>query len=154
MRTKWIEVRKLKKQKYSFKLISSFSPVFTIKNLEKTPLLNIESPPLYIKDMPRTGALNWQQAAPTTRECCEEALRKIQIRIRNRRLYMHPFFRSYDKYVLIIIRIVVILWLIYNITFGVTQGVLSYCIVIISSNLHDLNASFYRNASFYQNKQL
>ncbi|XP_037810226.1 uncharacterized protein LOC119602666 [Lucilia sericata] len=71
--------------------------VFTVKYLEKTPLLKVESPPSYIQDMPRSGSLNWQQATTTAREFCEEALRKIQIRIRNRRLYMHPFFRSYDK---------------------------------------------------------
>lgn len=74
-----------------------FFLVFTTKYLEKTPLLNVESPPSYIHDMPRVGSLDWQQATPTARELCEEALRKIQIRIRNRRLYMHPFFRSYDK---------------------------------------------------------
>ena len=67
--------------------------------MEKTPQLQIESPPYHIKEMPRTGSLDWQQAPPTTRELCEEALRKIQTRIRTRRLYMHPFFRSYDKYV-------------------------------------------------------
>lgn len=73
--------------------------MFTVKNLEKHPLFNVESPPSYIQNMPRTGSLDWQQAGPTSREHCEEALRKIQIRIRNRRLYLQPFFRSYDKYV-------------------------------------------------------
>lgn len=50
--------------------------------------------------MPQNGTLNWQKAEPSIRELCEEALKKIQMRIRSRRLYMHPFFRSYDKYAL------------------------------------------------------
>ncbi|XP_067627321.1 uncharacterized protein [Eurosta solidaginis] len=71
--------------------------VFTVKHLEKTPLLEVQSPPDYIKFMPRDGALDWDQAEEGMRNYCEEALQRIQIRIRNRRLHLHPFFRNYDK---------------------------------------------------------
>ncbi|XP_073820133.1 uncharacterized protein [Musca autumnalis] len=71
--------------------------VFTVKYLEKTPLLEVQSPPKYIEEMPRPGSLNWQEAGEPIRNLCEESLRKIQIRIRNRRLHLHPFFRTYDK---------------------------------------------------------
>uniref|UniRef100_A0A1I8PT42 EF-hand domain-containing protein n=1 Tax=Stomoxys calcitrans TaxID=35570 RepID=A0A1I8PT42_STOCA len=71
--------------------------VFTIKHLEKTPLLEVQSPPKYIEEMPRSGSLNWQEAKPEIRDLCEESLHRIQIRIKNRRLHMHPFFKSYDK---------------------------------------------------------
>ncbi|XP_053950667.1 uncharacterized protein LOC128858424 [Anastrepha ludens] len=71
--------------------------VFTIKNLDKAPLLEVQSPPDYIKYMPRDGALDWDKAEESTRNYCEEALQHIQIRIRNRRLHLHPFFRTYDK---------------------------------------------------------
>uniref|UniRef100_A0A1A9VKK1 EF-hand domain-containing protein n=1 Tax=Glossina austeni TaxID=7395 RepID=A0A1A9VKK1_GLOAU len=71
--------------------------VFTVKRLEKTPLMQVESPPKNIKEMPRVGSLDWQEVGEKTRDLCEEALRKIQIRIRNRRLHLHPFFKNYDK---------------------------------------------------------
>ncbi|XP_075148195.1 uncharacterized protein LOC142222120 [Haematobia irritans] len=71
--------------------------VFTVKHLEKTPLLEVQSPPKYIKEMSRAGSMNWHEAQQGIRDLCEESLRKIQIRIKNRRLHMHPFFRSYDK---------------------------------------------------------
>ncbi|XP_058985391.1 uncharacterized protein LOC101892754 isoform X1 [Musca domestica] len=71
--------------------------VFTVKNLEKTPLLEFQSPPQYIKEMPRSGSKYWQEACEPVRNLCEEALRRIQIRIQNRRLHLHPFFRTYDK---------------------------------------------------------
>ncbi|KAH8381954.1 hypothetical protein KR009_001125 [Drosophila setifemur] len=84
--------------KIFFKLfLLSFLAVFTIKNLDKMPQCAVESPLRHIQDLPRPGAVDWQAAPLTVRELCEEAMVKIRIRIRNRRLYLHPFFRSYDK---------------------------------------------------------
>ncbi|XP_030370980.1 uncharacterized protein LOC115621463 [Scaptodrosophila lebanonensis] len=71
--------------------------VFTIKNLEKIPQCNVESPLKHIIDMPRPGTADWQAAPLSLRELCEDAMAKIRIRIRNRRLHLHPFFRNYDK---------------------------------------------------------
>lgn len=76
---------------------SSFHSVFTMKNLDKMPQCVVESPLAHIKEMPRPGTLDWQAAPMDVRELCEEAIAKIRIRIRNRRLYLHPFFRNYDK---------------------------------------------------------
>uniref|UniRef100_A0A034VES4 Uncharacterized protein n=1 Tax=Bactrocera dorsalis TaxID=27457 RepID=A0A034VES4_BACDO len=44
--------------------------VFTIKHLEKTPLLEVQSPPDYIKHMPREGTLDWDHAAVLLRNNC------------------------------------------------------------------------------------
>ncbi|XP_004533214.1 uncharacterized protein LOC101452318 [Ceratitis capitata] len=71
--------------------------VFTLKNLEKMPLVEVHSPPDYIQNMPRDGTLDWDRAEESVRNYCEEALLRIQTRIRNRRLHLHPFFRNYDK---------------------------------------------------------
>ncbi|KAH8388320.1 hypothetical protein KR093_003853 [Drosophila rubida] len=71
--------------------------VFTIKNLDKMPQCVVESPLQHIKELPRPGTLDWQAAPQDVREMCEEAMSKIRLRIRNRRLYLHPFFRNYDK---------------------------------------------------------
>lgn len=68
-----------------------------MKNLDKMPQCVVESPLAHIKEMPRPGTLDWQAAPMDVRELCEEAIAKIRIRIRNRRLYLHPFFRNYDK---------------------------------------------------------
>ncbi|EDW84080.1 uncharacterized protein Dwil_GK13946 [Drosophila willistoni] len=71
--------------------------VFTIKNLDKMPQCVVESPLRHIKELPRVGTANWDAAPQNIRDLCEDAMAKIRIRIRNRRLYLHPFFRSYDK---------------------------------------------------------
>lgn len=60
-------------------------------------MVAVVSPPKYIQEQPRPGSANWQDADLKTRDLCEEALRKIQNRIRIRRLHLHPFFRTYDK---------------------------------------------------------
>ncbi|XP_017001303.2 uncharacterized protein [Drosophila takahashii] len=71
--------------------------VFTIKNLEKMPQCVVESPLRHIQELPRPGAVPWETVSSNIRDLCEDAMAKIRIRIRNRRLYLHPFFRSYDK---------------------------------------------------------
>ncbi|XP_037953319.1 uncharacterized protein LOC119683610 [Teleopsis dalmanni] len=70
---------------------------FTIKNLDKNPLIEVESPPKYLTEMPREGEMNWSEASPAVRDHCEEALRRVQVIIQNRRIHMHPMFRTYDK---------------------------------------------------------
>lgn len=82
---------------FSFVFVCVLPIVFTIKNLDKLPMVVVASPPKYIEEMPRPGSANWQDADVKTRDLCEEALRKIQMRIRVRRLHLHPFFRNYDK---------------------------------------------------------
>ncbi|EDW24146.1 GL23541 [Drosophila persimilis] len=77
--------------------VDEIDTVFTIKNLDKMPQCVVESPLRHIQELPRPGAVDWQSAPQSMREVCEEAMAKIRIRIRNRRLYLHPFFRSYDK---------------------------------------------------------
>ncbi|SPP87851.1 Hypothetical predicted protein [Drosophila guanche] len=77
--------------------VDEIDAVFTIKNLDKMPQCVVESPLRHIQEMPRPGAVDWQATPQSMRELCEEAMAKIRIRIRNRRLYLHPFFRSYDK---------------------------------------------------------
>ncbi|TDG51444.1 hypothetical protein AWZ03_002239 [Drosophila navojoa] len=77
--------------------VDEIDTVFTMKNLDKMPQCVVESPLAHIKEMPRPGTLDWQAAPMDVRELCEEAIAKIRIRIRNRRLYLHPFFRNYDK---------------------------------------------------------
>ncbi|KAI8044395.1 hypothetical protein M5D96_000553 [Drosophila gunungcola] len=61
------------------------------------PQCVVESPLRHIQELPRPGAVSWENVPASTRELCEDAVAKIRIRIRNRRLYLHPFFRSYDK---------------------------------------------------------
>lgn len=65
--------------------------------MEKTPLQEVESPPKYITEMPREGTIAWSEVKESVRDTCEEVLIRIQTRIRNRRLHLHPFFRNYDK---------------------------------------------------------
>ncbi|XP_033149875.1 uncharacterized protein LOC108601541 [Drosophila busckii] len=77
--------------------VDEIDTVFTTKNLDKMPLCVVESPLQHIKEMPRPGTLDWQAAPQNLRDLCEEAMAKIRLRIRNRRLYLHPFFRNYDK---------------------------------------------------------
>ncbi|XP_030559267.1 uncharacterized protein LOC115761605 [Drosophila novamexicana] len=77
--------------------VDEIDTVFTIKNLDKMPQCVVESPLVHIKELPRPGTLDWQAAPVDVRELCEEAMAKIRLRIRNRRLYLHPFFRNYDK---------------------------------------------------------
>ncbi|EDV92987.1 uncharacterized protein LOC6563620 [Drosophila grimshawi] len=77
--------------------VDEIDTVFTIKNLEKMPQCVVESPLSHIKELPRPGTLDWQAAPMDIRDLCEEAMSKIRLRIRNRRLYLHPFFRNYDK---------------------------------------------------------
>ncbi|KAH8294267.1 hypothetical protein KR054_010139 [Drosophila jambulina] len=77
--------------------VDEIDSVFTIKNLDKMPQCVVESPPRHIQELPRPGAVDWQTVPANIRDACEDAMAKIRIRIRNRRLYLHPFFRSYDK---------------------------------------------------------
>ncbi|XP_020810227.1 uncharacterized protein LOC110185617 [Drosophila serrata] len=77
--------------------VDEIDTVFTIKNLDKMPQCVVESPLRHIQELPRPGAVDWQTVPTNIRDLCEDAMAKIRIRIRNRRLYLHPFFRSYDK---------------------------------------------------------
>ncbi|KAH8273151.1 hypothetical protein KR018_006862 [Drosophila ironensis] len=77
--------------------VDEIDTVFTIKNLDKMPQCVVESPLKHIQQLPREGAIDWHGAPQGMRDLCEDAMAKIRIRIRNRRLYLHPFFRIYDK---------------------------------------------------------
>ncbi|KAL7730468.1 hypothetical protein ACLKA6_000475 [Drosophila palustris] len=77
--------------------VDEIDTVFTIKNLDKMPQCVVESPLAHIRELPRPGTLDWQTAPQDIRDLCEDAMSKIRLRIRNRRLYLHPFFRNYDR---------------------------------------------------------
>ncbi|XP_055847317.1 uncharacterized protein LOC129913017 [Episyrphus balteatus] len=71
--------------------------VFTEKNLDKQPRLTVESPLEYTKTLPKPGQANWQDQGDSVRDLCEETIRRIQNKINTRRIYLHPFFKNYDR---------------------------------------------------------
>ncbi|KAF5278622.1 hypothetical protein FQA39_LY00664 [Lamprigera yunnana] len=70
--------------------------VFTTKELEKTPSLEIESPPKAVTDLPRTGAKVWQNVSSNIKDVCEEVLIKIRQRTTKRAIVLKPLFGDYD----------------------------------------------------------
>ncbi|XP_020292684.1 uncharacterized protein LOC109859141 isoform X2 [Pseudomyrmex gracilis] len=71
--------------------------VFTVKGLDKLPNMKVESPPQEIIDLPRKGASNWHCEPKSTRELCEDVLQRVRQRVEERRIYLKPFFKNYDK---------------------------------------------------------
>ncbi|CAH1119695.1 unnamed protein product [Phaedon cochleariae] len=71
---------------------------FTVKELEKTPSLKVESPPKRVKELLNPGAKNWQAVNTPTRDLCEEAVDKVKQKILHRRILLKPVFRDFDKY--------------------------------------------------------
>ncbi|CAD6233859.1 GSCOCG00007354001-RA-CDS [Cotesia congregata] len=71
--------------------------VFTINELEKLPLLQVNFPPLEIEELPERGAKNWQVVSSEARDLCEETLMKIRRKIQHRQIYLKQFFNDYDK---------------------------------------------------------
>ena len=72
--------------------------VFTTKELEKYPCLELDVPPLDVIELPRMGGKDWQKVNTVQRELCEEAVDKVKKRVTNRRIVLKPSFRDYDKY--------------------------------------------------------
>ncbi|XP_037954670.1 uncharacterized protein LOC119684660 isoform X2 [Teleopsis dalmanni] len=79
------------------KFENEIDEVFTIKNLDKSPLTEVTTPAKHIKNRPRIGSLNWDKASNLARSQCENAVNLIQVFIRNRHIHMRPYFQSYDK---------------------------------------------------------
>ncbi|XP_055905315.1 uncharacterized protein LOC129940841 isoform X2 [Eupeodes corollae] len=71
--------------------------VFTEKHLDKQPRLPVGEPLKYIKTLPKPGQHNWKDQSETIRDLCEETIKRIQIKINTRRIYLHPFFKNFDK---------------------------------------------------------
>ncbi|KAJ3666453.1 hypothetical protein Zmor_001895 [Zophobas morio] len=72
--------------------------VFTTKELEKYPCLELDVPPLDVIELPRMGGKDWQKVNTVQRELCEEAVDKVKKRVTNRRIVLKPSFRDYDKH--------------------------------------------------------
>ncbi|XP_043281125.1 uncharacterized protein [Venturia canescens] len=71
--------------------------VFTVKELDKLPRLQVEQPPPVIAELPKIGQKNWQCENQSMRDLCEESLRKIRRRVEERRIFLKQFFHDYDK---------------------------------------------------------
>ncbi|XP_074114898.1 uncharacterized protein LOC141537673 [Cotesia typhae] len=71
--------------------------VFTVNELEKLPLLQVNFPPPEIEELPKRGAKNWQVVSSEVRELCEEILMAIRRKIQERQIYLKQFFNDYDK---------------------------------------------------------
>ncbi|XP_044761685.1 uncharacterized protein LOC123318965 isoform X2 [Coccinella septempunctata] len=71
--------------------------VFTTKNLEKTPELEVNPPSQEVQLLQRKGTKAWHQVNTPRRDLCEEALDKIKKRVLKRGLLLKPSFRDYDK---------------------------------------------------------
>lgn len=73
--------------------------MFTVKELEKLPMLRIEQePPRDIAELSRSGQINWQSEDGGMRQLCEETLAKIRHRVEERRISLKQFFKDYDRY--------------------------------------------------------
>ncbi|XP_036148032.1 uncharacterized protein LOC105829378 isoform X2 [Monomorium pharaonis] len=72
--------------------------VFTVKKLDKSPNLKVESPPQEIAELPRIGTLNWQCQPKSVRDLCEDILQRVRRRVEERRILLKQFFKDYDKH--------------------------------------------------------
>ncbi|XP_017773462.1 PREDICTED: uncharacterized protein LOC108560438 [Nicrophorus vespilloides] len=72
--------------------------VFTVKNLERAPMLQVASPPREVKELPKRGTKSWDNVNPSMRDLCEETVEKVKNRIMRRRILLKPVFRNYDKH--------------------------------------------------------
>ncbi|KAK4881782.1 hypothetical protein RN001_005101 [Aquatica leii] len=72
--------------------------VFTIKKLEKTPCLDVNTPPKAVLELPRKGGNLWQNVNPTTKELCEETVIKVRQRTMKRAILLKPAFGDFDKH--------------------------------------------------------
>ncbi|XP_045460656.1 uncharacterized protein LOC123671052 [Harmonia axyridis] len=71
--------------------------VFTTKNLEKTPELEVNPPSQEVQLLQRKGTKAWHQVNTSRRNLCEDAVDKIKKRVLKRGLLLKPSFRDYDK---------------------------------------------------------
>lgn len=71
--------------------------VFTVKELEKCPCLEVESPPREIEELKKKGTKDWQNVNPGYRDICEDSVHKIKQRLLKRGIMLKPLFRDYDK---------------------------------------------------------
>ncbi|KAB0801730.1 hypothetical protein PPYR_03916 [Photinus pyralis] len=72
--------------------------VFTVKELEKCPCLDVISPPRAVSELPQKGGKVWQQVSSQTRDLCEEALMKVKHRTMKRAIMLKPLFGDYDTH--------------------------------------------------------
>lgn len=72
--------------------------VFTVKELEKAPMLQVVSPPREVEELPNIGSRDWAKVEVSRRELCEETVSKVKNRIMRRRILLKPVFRDYDKH--------------------------------------------------------
>ncbi|XP_014603469.1 PREDICTED: uncharacterized protein LOC106786514 [Polistes canadensis] len=72
--------------------------VFTVKELEKLPNLQVISPPKEVEELVKRGTTDWQCEKKTIRELCENTLLKVRRRIEERRILLKQFFQNYDKH--------------------------------------------------------
>lgn len=71
--------------------------VFTLKNLDKHPYKVVESPPEEIRQMSRSGAVDWDHLTQPEKNLAQETLFRIRNILKARRIFLESFFKSFDK---------------------------------------------------------
>lgn len=77
---------------------NDINEVFTTKELEKTPMLEVNPPPKQVEELRKKGGKNWQNVNILKRELCEEAVNKVKQKTMHRRILLKPVFRDFDKH--------------------------------------------------------
>lgn len=77
--------------------VDSIDEVFTRKNLEKNPFEIVIVPPHEVTDLKHEGSENWHEIKPEMRDLCTNVFYKIKSQISNRRLFLEPKFKMFDR---------------------------------------------------------
>lgn len=72
--------------------------VFTKTNLEKNPFEIVIVPPQEVIDLKPEGNENWHDLKNEIRDLCTNVIYKIKSQISNRRLFLEPKFRMFDRH--------------------------------------------------------
>ncbi|KAJ8670753.1 hypothetical protein QAD02_002012 [Eretmocerus hayati] len=75
--------------------------VFTVKNLDKHPNCKVLAPPREVRFLPRKGFQEWECTEMMCKDAMEKkfekTMKKVEHRVKGRRMALRPFFRDLDK---------------------------------------------------------
>lgn len=70
---------------------------FLLRNLDKQPYTVVESPPDWVKQLPRPGTVSWDHVPKSTTQLAQDTLFRIRNIIKSQRIFIESFFKGYDK---------------------------------------------------------
>ncbi|CAG9765528.1 unnamed protein product [Ceutorhynchus assimilis] len=72
--------------------------IFTTKELEKYPSMEVTTHKRDNEEVPKVGSVNWQSVNKEQRSLCEDAVYKVKQKIIHRRILLKPMFKDFDKH--------------------------------------------------------